>query len=61
MPAEGGRILRLEPRLRGHNYGPRGAATAVAPEALRDANMRLVEEFGSQASRGRKGQALAAT
>lgn len=50
MPAEGGRILRLEPRVRGQSYGPRGAATEVEQGALRDANMRLVEEFGSQAS-----------
>ena len=48
MPAEGGRILRLEPRIRGEAYGPRATTTVIEPGQLREANMRLVEEFGSQ-------------
>lgn len=48
MPAEGGRILRLEPRVRGETYGPRATTTVIEPGQLREANMRLVEEFGSQ-------------
>ncbi|PRW60044.1 DNA-directed RNA polymerase I subunit RPA49 [Chlorella sorokiniana] len=48
MPAEGGKILRMEPRVRGEQYAPRDTVTAIEPGRLREANMRLVEEFGSQ-------------
>lgn len=48
MPAEGGKILRLEPRVRGESYEARGTTTVIEQGGLKDANMRLVEEFGSQ-------------
>ncbi|KAL4421053.1 hypothetical protein ABPG77_007528, partial [Micractinium sp. CCAP 211/92] len=49
MPAEGGgKVLRLEPRVHGMSYEARDTTTLIEPGKLRDANMRLVEEFGSQ-------------
>lgn len=49
MPAEGGgRVLRLEPRVHGLSYEARDTTTAIEPGKLKAANMRLVEEFGSQ-------------
>ena len=39
-------------QVRGERYAPRDTATAIEPGRMREANMRLVEEFGSQV-RGR--------
>jgi len=35
-------------QVRGEQYAPRDTVTAIEPGRLREANMRLVEEFGSQ-------------
>lgn len=48
MPAEGGKILRLEPRVHGQSYEARGVTTVIEAGKQKEANMRLVEEFGSQ-------------
>ena len=48
MPVEGGRVFRLEPKVTALNYGPRGEAAALPEAERRAANMRLVEQFGSQ-------------
>lgn len=35
-------------QVRGERYTPRDTVTAIEPGRMREANMRLVEEFGSQ-------------
>lgn len=45
-------VLRLEPRAHGLSYAPRGTTTTIEPGKMREANMRLVEEFGSQVGQG---------
>eukprot|EP00887_Chlorella_sp_A99_P006690 scaffold3.g6690.t1 len=48
MPAEGGRVFRMEPKVTALSYAPRGDAAGVDDDARRAANTRLVEQFGSQ-------------
>jgi hypothetical protein len=48
MPAESGRVLRMEPRVHGLRYGIAGAQAEAEQARLKEHNMRLVEEFGSQ-------------
>ena len=52
MPAEGGKVLRMEPRVHGESYEPRGTTTVIEAGKMKEANMRLVEEFGSQVGGG---------